>query len=133
MRSNTSLCSYGLFSVGPAPHSSAAFWPVCSGVLAMSIFNSGRTERAHCANPKPFIDPGMSFWLNTTSIGRAVFRNTVIASSLGRFHDAITALTKELHDGHTDQHVVVEDEDGLNERPSTTGPVQQDSSLSDRF
>jgi hypothetical protein len=43
----------------------------------MSIFNSGRTERAHCANPKPFIDPGMSFWLNTTSIGRAVFRNTV--------------------------------------------------------
>jgi hypothetical protein len=51
----------------------------------MSIFNSGRTERAHCANPKPFIDPGMSFWLNTTSIGRAVFRNTVIASSLGRF------------------------------------------------
>jgi hypothetical protein len=92
----------------------------------MSIFNSGRTERAHCANPKPFIDPGMSFWLNTTSTGRAVFRNTVIASSLGRFHDAITALTKELHDGHTDQHVVVEDEDGLNERPSTTGPVQQD-------
>jgi hypothetical protein len=88
----------------------------------MSIFNSGRTERAHCANPKPFIDPGMSFWLNTTSTGRAVFRNTVIASSLGRFHDAITALTKELHDGHTDQHVVVEDEDGLNERPSTTGP-----------
>ena len=26
MRSSTSLWSYGLFSVGPTPHSSAAFW-----------------------------------------------------------------------------------------------------------
>jgi hypothetical protein len=31
----------------------------------------------------------------------------------GRFNDTIAAVAKELHDGHTDQYIAVEDDDGL--------------------
>src|SRR3984893_11824597 len=82
MRYNTRLWSYGLFSVGPTSHSSAAFWTFRPGVPASCIFNSGRTERAHCANPKPFIEPGMSISLNTTSTGMSVFCKIAMASSV---------------------------------------------------
>ena len=62
--------------------SSAALRTVRSGVPASSIFNSGLTERAHCAKPKPFIDPGMSISLNTTSTEVLVFCRIVMASSV---------------------------------------------------
>ena len=29
------------------------------------------------------------------------------------FNDAVAAVAKKLHDGHTDQHIAVEDDDGL--------------------
>jgi hypothetical protein len=35
-------------------------YPLRQARLLRGIFNSGLTERAHCAKPKPFIDPGMS-------------------------------------------------------------------------
>jgi hypothetical protein len=37
---------------------------------------------AHCAKPKPFIDPGMSISLNTTSTEVLVFCRIVMASSV---------------------------------------------------
>jgi hypothetical protein len=101
MRSSTSLWSQGLFSIGPTSHSSAALRTVRSGVPASSIFNSGRMERAHCAKPKPFIDPGISISLSTTSTGKSVFCRIAMAFvGGGRFNDTIAAVAEELHDGH---------------------------------
>jgi hypothetical protein len=77
-----------------------------------NICNSGRTERAHCAKPKPFIDPGVSISPNTTSTGMLVFCKITMASSVLAASTAIAAVAKELHDGHADQDVVIKDEHG---------------------
>ena len=34
----------------------------------------------------------------------------------GRFNNAMAAVAKELHDGHADQDIIVQDQDGLNGR-----------------
>jgi hypothetical protein len=87
-----------------------------SGVPTSTIFNSGRAERAHCAKPKPFIDPGMSISLKTTSNRVLVLcrRNGLVCTC--RFNDVIAAVAEELHDGHADQDITVQDQDGLNGR-----------------
>jgi hypothetical protein len=41
-------------------------------------------------------------------------RNGLIGT--GRFNNAMTAVAKELHDGHADQDIIVQDQDGLNGR-----------------
>jgi hypothetical protein len=75
---------------------------VRSGAAAGSIFNSGRTERTHCANPNPFTEPDMSISLNTTSAGTLVFCKIAMASSVWDAEAQVAILLSRYADETTD-------------------------------